>query len=141
MEHSTKLANAQDMKTRAYRAFGLLTPILFLLVSFSACEDPQPSTAVITVNDVDDEPVHNAKVRLYGKPSDTVYATKEVDVDEEKQTDTRGKAKFNFEEYYEDGQSGLMVLDIEVIKDSIQVEDYIEVVEGEESTKTVTLEP
>lgn len=112
-----------------------------LLVAFlDSCKKEQDTLAVITVKDTAQEDVHNATVRLYGEPSDSVYSGREIQVDKEGTTNESGVVSFNFNEYYKEGQSGLMVLDITVTKDSIQVEDYIEILHGEENTKTVTLE-
>lgn len=106
-----------------------------------SCDKPQDTIGIITVEDLQGEPVHGAHVRVFGDPSDTVYATNKVRVDKEGTTGKSGTVEFNFEEYYEDGQSGMMVLDIEAKKDSFSAEDYIEIVHGEKNKKTVVLEP
>ena len=127
--------------TRPHR-IALLFISCILLIGFSvSCDEPQETIGIITVEDIKGDPVHGALVRVYGDPSDTIYATKKVRVDKEGMTDAAGQVQFNFEEYYEDGQSGLMVLDIEVKKDSLSAEDYIEIVHGKKNKKNVVIEP
>lgn len=129
------------MMTRSGRTALFFISCLLLIGVTVGCDKEQDTLGIITVKNVQDEPVPFVNVRVFGDPSDTIYATKEVRVDKEGLTDEAGQVEFNFEEYYEDGQSGLMVLDIEAEKDSLAVEDYIEIVHGEKNKKTVVLEP
>ncbi|MFB6257438.1 MAG: hypothetical protein ABEH38_02000 [Flavobacteriales bacterium] len=114
---------------------------LLLFGLWVSCKKEQETVGIITVENAKGDPVHAANVRVYGDPSDTIYASKKVRVDKESKTDKAGQVKFNFEDYYKDGQSGLMVLDIKVKKDSLSAEDFIEIIHGEKNKKTVTLEP
>jgi hypothetical protein len=106
-----------------------------------ACEEEQETIGIISIDDIKGDPVHGALVRVYGDPSDSLYAQKEVRVDKEGRTNSSGTVEFSFEQYYKDGQSGLMVLDVEVKKDSLTAEDYIEIVHGEKNEKRIVLEP
>ncbi len=129
------------MKTRPHRIALLFVSFLLLIGLSISCDEPQETIGIITVENLQGDPVHGAKVRVYGDPSDTVYATKKVRVDKEGTTDAAGQVQFNFEEYYEDGQSGLMVLDIKAKKDSFSAEDYIEIIHGKKNKKNVVIEP
>ncbi len=126
--------------TRLLRSALLFGSLLTIVALSFACKEKKDTTGLITVEYGDGTPVHKALVRVYGDPSDTIYATKKVRIDKEKRTDATGTVQFNFNEYYEDGQAGLMVLDIDVKKDSLSAEDYIEIVHGKKNKKTVKLE-
>ncbi len=130
-----------DMIKRIRRSAFLFASAILFIGFFDSCDKQQDTLGVITVKDSAGVNVHNALVRLHGEPSDSLYAGREVQVDKEARTNPSGVARFNFNQYYKEGQSGLMVLDITVTKDSLQVTDYIEIKEGEENTKTVRLEP
>ena len=127
--------------TRSARTAVLLISSFLLIGLGVACEEEQETVGIITIDDIKGDPVQGALVRVYGDPSDTIYSNKEVRIDKEGRTGSSGVIEFNFEDYYEDGQSGLMVLDVEVKKDSLTAEDYIEIVHGEKNEKRIVLEP
>lgn len=129
------------MMTRSARTAVLLISSLLLIGLGVGCEDEQETVGIIKVDDIEGKPVHGALVRVYGKPSDSLYSQKKVRVEKEGRTGSAGSIEFSFEEYYEDGQSGLMVLDIKVKKDTLTAEDYIEIIHGEKNEKRIVLEP
>lgn len=126
--------------TRLFRYVLLAGSFLTILALSFSCKEEKDTTGIITVEYNDGKPVQNALVRVYGDPSDTIYATKKVKVDKEERTDASGTVQFKFDEHYEDGQSGLMVLDIDVKKDSLSAEDYIEIKHAKKNEKNVKLE-
>ena len=117
---------------------------LFLLIGIgllsSSCGRIKDSTAKITVIDsTTGLPVTNATVKVRPESS---YATPPADFqweEREAQTDASGVATFNFNEDYEAGQAGLLVLTIDV---TVGGTDYtsvgiIKVEEQQTNEKTV----
>lgn len=101
--------------------------ILLVLFVFAACKKEKDTLAVITVVDVDGQPVEQALVRLYPEP--TVEGANQGElIDEVEQfTDAAGQTVFDFSSYYELGQAGFAVLNIEAIRDTLMAEGIIKI--------------
>lgn len=118
-------------------------PVLILLVSIFAlsigsCRKNVDTIAKITVRDTANVLVPNAKVVLFGTPSnpDNVNIRRDTVL-----TNSSGVAIFNYNEVYQLGQAGVAVLDIIAYKDSLYGEGIIKI-EGEtENRATIFVQP
>ena len=85
---------------------------LILCFLLTSCYKNKSTIAVIRVLDINSEqPISGASVRVFYEDS-TGVNTSVIDFDSE--TTLEGVASFDFSEYYQDGQAGFAVLDIEV---------------------------
>ncbi len=101
----------------------------FTILMSSSCGKQPDTLATITVLDSDSGPVSSATVHVYSSTGDRF--------DMEATTNSRGEVMFNFNEFYERGQSGLAVLDLEVTDGTNVFNDIIKI-EGETNNlKTV----
>jgi hypothetical protein len=91
------------------------------------------------VND-DGEPVPGASVRLYAVSSETPPPPNEIRFDTTQVTNGTGKASFDFTDYYEKGQAGFAVLDIEASKGSLEGAGIIKIEELKINEETVVIE-
>lgn len=114
-------------------AIALLVPI------FSACNKEEPTKVIITVKTESGALVGGAKVRLFANPSYPLGDPHRLD--KETTTGDNGQAEFDYSDFYEQGQSGFAVLDIEGTKDTLFGEGIIKVLEEETSEETVYLLP
>jgi hypothetical protein len=105
------------------KAFG----ILFVLIALTSCKKEEPTIALITVTTVDGVAVEQALVRLYPEPTAEGGTQGELIDDVEQFTNAAGQATFDFSEYYELGQAGFAVLNIEVTKDTLSAEGIIKI--------------
>lgn len=88
--------------------------VLGLAVIFNSCNKERETTAIIHVLDIDDSPVEGAVVTMYADatdPTQTVRAGFERSSNQET-TNNRGKVIFNLTDMYEQGASGLAVLNV-----------------------------
>jgi hypothetical protein len=108
------------MKARIY-----LLAFLAISISFSSCDKEEDTIALIRIVDVDGVPQEEVLVRLYPEP--TEIQTNELIDEVEQFTDAAGEAIFDFSEYYEQGQAGFAVLNIEAIRDTSIVEGIIKI--------------
>ena len=114
--------------------------IIVLALGFSSCKEPEETIAKITVVDINGIGIADAEVRLFGDGSGTTVNVGDVRVDEMAMTNAAGDAVFNFSEYYEAGQAGLFVLNIEVVKDTLEAESIIKVEPELVNEETVILQ-
>lgn len=105
------------------KAFG----ILFVLFALASCKKEEPTIALITVTTVDGAAVEQALVRLYPEPTVEGGNQGELIDEVEQLTNAAGQATFDFSEYYELGQAGFAVLNIEVTKDTLSAEGIIKI--------------
>ncbi len=121
-----------------FAAFGLT-----IMLAFVACNKEKDTTATITVVDVDGVAVVGAEVHIFPAPSvDTVSEDATIEgLDLMATSDSKGKAKFNFTDYYEQGQAGFAVLNIEVNLDARYGDGIIKIEEEEDNEETVTILP
>lgn len=114
-------------------AIALLVPI------FSACNKEEPTKVIISVKTESGSAVSGAKVRLFANPTYPYGDPHRLDM--ESTTGADGRAEFDYSDFYEQGQSGFAVLDIEGSKDTLFGEGIIKVIEEETSEETVYLLP
>ena len=120
------------MKNRIVFIFAC-TLILFTTV-LTGCVTKEDTIAVICVRDINNQPVANAKVILYGSGIEG-----ELINSDEAYTNSKGEASFNYNDRYQLGQAGFAILDIEVIKDNTSSSGLIKIVEEETSKKVIQL--
>lgn len=113
--------------------------IVLLAPAFAACNEEEPTVAVIIVKDQSGAPMPGAYVKLFANPAyplgDPSRLTKEATAD------GSGRAEFDYSEFYEQGQSGFAVLDIISTRDTLLGEGIIKIVEEETTEETVILLP
>ena len=114
--------------------------LLMVLVAVSGCKKDQQTIATITVVNADGETVPGASVRLYAVSSQTPPPPNEPRFDTTQVTNGTGKVSFDFSDYYEDGQAGFAVLDIEASKGSLEGEGIIKIEEMKTNDETVVIE-
>lgn len=117
---------------------------LFLAFFVFACYKVENTTAVITVIDVNKAIVQGAEVHVFPNPSviDT-NKTSNSELESTKITDTQGQVFLDYTSYYEDGQVGLFVLDVEVTYQNLDtlvvVATNLKVDEQKDNQKTIEL--
>jgi len=114
--------------------------ILLVLIVLSACKKEKDTLAVIKVVNVDGEPIAQALVRLYPEPTAEGANQGELIDELEQFTDAAGETVFDFSSYYELGQAGFAVLNIEAIKDSLSAEGIIKIDPEVTNSETVILQ-
>jgi len=125
--------------TKLLRYLGGLS-VLLLLLFITSCYKVQNSTATITITDNNGVVLPNTSVRVFPNPTEPPNPPAELDqtLDETKVTDSSGKVYFDYTDYYQRGQVGLFVLNIEATSgDSITVTGIINVVEQEDNYETI----
>ena len=125
-------------KSTKFIVGGLFAVMVF--VAISGCNKDQQTIATITVVNDDGEPVPGASVRLYAVSSETPPPPNEIRFDTTQVTNGTGKASFDFTDYYEKGQAGFAVLDIEASKGSLEGEGIIKIEELKINEETVVIE-
>jgi hypothetical protein len=111
-----------------------------MVIAISGCKKDQQTIATITVVNADGEAVPGASVRLYAVSSQTPPPPQEVRFDTIQVTNGTGKVSFDFTDYYEEGQAGFAVLDIEASKGSLEGEGIIKIEEMKTNEETVVIE-
>ena len=125
-------------KSTKFIVGGIFAVMVF--VAISGCNKDQQTIATITVVNDDGEPVPGASVRLYAVSSETPPPPNEIRFDTTQVTNGTGKASFDFTDYYEKGQAGFAVLDIEASKGSLEGEGIIKIEELKINEETVVIE-
>lgn len=115
------------------------TAVFFVL---SACVKIKPTTAIIYVKKPDGSMCSGAQVRLYGQPATitSANASQELRIDLTAVTDAEGRAYFDLSEFYDGGQTGLAILNVDMIKGSLERSGFIQVVEQEVNEETFFLQ-
>jgi hypothetical protein len=111
-----------------------------MVIAVAGCKKDQQTIATITVVNADGEAVPGASVRLYAVSSETPPPPQEVRFDTTQVTNGTGKVSFDFTDYYEEGQAGFAVLDIEASKGSLEGEGIIKIEEMKTNEETVVIE-
>jgi hypothetical protein len=111
-----------------------------MVVAISGCKKDQQTIATITVVNADGEAVPGASVRLYAVSSETPPPPQDVRFDTTQVTNGTGKVSFDFTEYYQEGQAGFAVLDIEAKKGALEGEGIIKIEEMKTNEETVVIE-
>ncbi len=111
-----------------------------MAIAVSGCKKDQQTIATITVVNSDGEAVPGASVRLYAVPSETPPPPNDIRFDTTQVTNGTGKVSFDFTDYYQEGQAGFAVLDIEASKGSLEGEGIIKIEEMKTNEETVVIE-
>jgi hypothetical protein len=128
------------MKKTHINKFFASAVILCSLLAVNSCKkDKQTIATVLVVND-EGEPVPGASVRLYAVPSETPPPPNEIRFDTTQITNGTGKVTWDFSDFYEKGQAGFAVLDIEASKGSLSGEGIIKIEEEETTEETIIIE-
>lgn len=113
--------------------------LALLTTAFAACNKEKPTKVLIKVKMEDGTPVPGAEVKLFANPA--VPTADYTRLNKESTTDGSGIAEFDYTDFYEQGQSGFAVLDIETTMDSLFGEGIVKILEEETSEETVFLLP
>lgn len=105
-----------------------------------ACDKTEDTIAKISVVDINGSGIDQATVRLFADGSGSTISVGDTRIDESTMTNSAGDAVFDFTDYYEAGQAGLFVLNIEVIKDTLDAESIIKVEPEVINEETVILQ-
>jgi hypothetical protein len=111
-----------------------------MAIAVAGCKKDQQTIATITVVNSDGEAVPGASVRLYAVPSETPPPPNDIRFDTTQVTNGTGKVSFDFTDYYQEGQAGFAVLDIEASKGSLEGEGIIKIEEMKTNEETVVIE-
>ena len=120
----------------------LIAAIFLTLIAFApiGCKkDPEPTVAVITVVDIQNRPVANAEVRLFGKASGPVPIEGER-IDFTNNTNAQGVVRFELSQFYQAGQTGFAVLDIRARRGVLEGTNIIRVNEEQVNEATVKIQ-
>jgi hypothetical protein len=124
------------------RLFALFTLVLAIAV-LPACNPEEDTIAEVKVITPNGTAVPGAEVRLFGQGTIDETQVGNIRIDEVQFTNDNGLAVFDFTEYYEPGQSGFAILNVEITKDfpdsTAFLEGIMRVVEEETTRKTFTL--
>ncbi|NND76717.1 MAG: hypothetical protein HKN39_00860 [Flavobacteriales bacterium] len=104
----------------------------FIIFCFS-CEKTEDTIVKITVQGSAFQPIVGANVTLFSQPGDSI-------IEEEEETNAAGEAIFDMSSYFEDGQFGLFVLNVEVDADSLSTNSIIQVQPEEVNELTLILQ-
>lgn len=123
----------------------IFSVILITSTVLVSCRKEKPTVVVIEVRDVEGQTVGGADVRLFGLPTpvDTTGVQiehGELRLDTTLATNGAGKVTFDFSDFYELGQSGLFVLNMEASKGLLFGEGIIKVEPEVETSKDVVIE-
>jgi hypothetical protein len=113
-----------------------------LFVVLSACVKIKPTTAIIYVKKPDGTMCSGAQVRLYGQPANitSANASQELRIDLNGVTDAEGRVYFDLSEFYDGGQTGLAILNVDIMKGSLERSGFIQVIEQEVNEETFFLQ-
>jgi len=114
--------------------------IVLLLTFITSCYKVQNTTATIIVTDKNGVTLPNVEVHVYPNPTEPSDPPAEINqsLDQIVFTDGSGQVYLDYSEYYQRGQVGLFVLNIEATAgDSITVPGIIQVNPQEDNYETV----
>lgn len=124
------------VKLRYIGALGVMA----LLVFISSCYKVEPTTAVITVTDKNGKALPNTVVYVFPNPTEPSNPPAELNQElfETKIADATGSVYFDYTNYYQRGQVGLFVLNIEATSgDTLMVPGIIKIEEQVENSETI----
>ncbi|MBP6312995.1 MAG: hypothetical protein WAR83_15225 [Flavobacteriales bacterium] len=125
--------------SKLHRAVLQAFVLVLLTTSFAACNKEKPTKVLISVKMEDGSKVAGAEVKLFANPA--VPAGDYTRLNKTAVTDLSGVAEFDYTDFYEQGQSGFAVLDIETTVDTLFGEGIVKILEEETSEETVFLLP
>lgn len=114
-----------------------LVACVVLLGTAAGCYKKQDTIAKIYVRNSSNELVAGANVRLDAEPTQGAEPSGPVEFEMTSTTNSSGVAVFNFNDIFKAGQAGVVVADIEAIKDGQKATGIIKVVQEETSEETV----
>ena len=128
------------MKTQLTALFVIVSVAIF---SFS-CNPVEDTVAEVRVVTPNGTPVPGAEVRMFGQGTIDETEVGNIRMDDTEFTDANGLCVFDYTELYKPGQSGFVILNVEITKefpDSIAfVEGIMKIVEEETTRKTFRIE-
>ena len=127
---------------KVYAKLGIFAMVagIIVLSTFSSCKKESPTIAKIRVVDTSGAAFADAMVRLYPSPTTTQHGA--IILDDTLYSDADGYATFDYTDYFNLGQAGFAVLDIEARSgDSLYGQGIIKIVEEEVNEETVILQP
>ncbi len=107
---------------------------IFCGIALQSCFKVEETIASVTVRNEAGTPVPGAAVRLHFEGNNNPR------FDTTKVTNGSGIASFNFSDFYEAGQSGFAVLDIDVEKGTLLGSGIIKIEEQKTTSETVVVE-
>ena len=126
------------MRTSPVRRVLTTALILAAAVPFMAsCNKQKPTTAVISVRYLDGTPASEDYVRLFANPP--VPLGDQTRLNKEGFTNGSGQITFDYTDFYEKGQSGFAIMDIESSKDGLVGKGLIKIEEEKANEETVYL--
>lgn len=117
----------------------VLVVALGITLTLGSCRKKGDTIATITVRDTANMVVPDARVIVYG--TSTTTPVQPVVRRDTAFTDANGVATFNFNDVYQLGQAGVVVLDIDARKDGLIGHGIIKIEEEKENFATVLIQP
>lgn len=114
--------------------------VLLLLLFITSCYKVENTTATITVTDNNGVVLPGTSIHVFPNPTEPPDPPAELNqtLDETKISDSNGRVYFDYTDYYQRGQVGLFVLNIEATSgDSIMVPGIIKITEQEDNYETI----
>ena len=135
------ISDFENMKSNTpLHVFGMLALLFVGAFGFNGCNEIEDTVAVIYVQNSLGAPVQGAEVRLFAVGSVNQTVIGELRFDTTQVTNAAGSVSFNFSEYYQQGQAGFAVLDIEATKGSLEGIGIIKIEEELTNEQTVIME-
>jgi hypothetical protein len=123
------------------RSFGTTVFAFAVLAStWTGCIEIEDTVAIIYVQNSLGAPVQGAEVRLHAVGSVDQDFIGEVRFDTTQVSNAAGSVSFDFSDFYEQGQAGFAVLDIEATKGALSGIGIIKVEEETTNEQTIILE-
>ena len=126
------------MKKHSFKALFIL--VAGVALAITSCRREDPTIATIFVKNTTETFVPGAEVRLFGvEGANTETEHGEIRIDTTGTTNGAGQVTFDLSEFYELGQSGLFVLQVEVAKGEQFGEGIIKVEEETDNEETIII--
>jgi hypothetical protein len=132
----------KNMRPNQIRFRLFIVPICLLLFVVSSCVKIKPTIAVVYIRNSNGSMCVGADVRLYGQPVSvtTSNANQELRIDMLKQTDSEGRAYFDLSKFYQAGQTGMAILNVDAQNGGAVSTGYIQIIEQESNEETFFLQ-
>jgi hypothetical protein len=126
-------------KTKLFRARQIaFLAISSLLLVFTGCKEPKPTTLEVSVITDAGVILPNAKVWLEAEPTDTSHNA--ISVNDTSTTDASGKAYFDLSSHYQPGQIGVMIIKVNGFYFGLTGSAIAEIKEEERNQVLLTLQ-
>ena len=120
------------------KIFSLAALSLASFLVISSCNRKEDTIAKVFVYDESNNPISGAQVILRPEPSENSVGKTLIEPDTTI-TNSTGEAIFNFNDLYQLGQAGVVVLNVYASKDGMTGEGVIQVIEEETSEVDVRI--